>query len=125
MISATDSPFCCSISLLSSTKAPADLLRQHLAERRFSGAAQADQRDAAEERSRRGADALPPGENVLGLGDLRAASPCAARSRITGQSGVGSAAGMQVLEMRAHRVRETRRSSTIETLPLPLSSCAM
>ena len=69
MISATDKPVLRLDLLVELDEAPADLLRQHFAERGFAGAAQADQRDAGERHPplRRRAAA---GENVLGLRDL-------------------------------------------------------
>ena len=47
-----------------------------------------------------------------------------ANAEVTGQSGAGSAAGIKSSRC-APIAFDTRLSSTIETLPLPLSSCAM
>ncbi|MGY4367286.1 hypothetical protein ACVW1A_003351 [Bradyrhizobium sp. LB1.3] len=83
-------------------KAPADLLRQHPAERGLAGAAQADQRDAAERRAPRRRCAAA-GEQILGLRDLRRrrlaqeiAKHLPVRGRIP--------RGKQIFQMRAHRV---------------------
>ncbi|MGX1042617.1 hypothetical protein AB7M41_002323 [Bradyrhizobium diazoefficiens] len=102
MISATERPFCCSTSLLSSTKLQPTFFARDLAERGLAGAAQADQRDAAERRApRRGCAAA--GEHVLGLRDLRGrrlAQEIAKHLPVRRRIG----AGQQIFEMRAHRV---------------------
>ena len=104
MISATESPFCCSTSLLSSTKLQPTFFASILPERGFAGAAQADQRDAAERRAPRRRCAAA-GEQILGLRDLRRrrlAQEIAKHLPVRGRIGRGK----QIFEMRAHRVRD-------------------
>ena len=103
MISATDSPFCRLDLLVELDKAPADLLRQHLAEGGFAGAAQPDQRDAGKRHlcapRRRGRRDMS-----LGLRDLarrRLAQEIADHGPVRRRF----ACGNEVFEMRAHRVR--------------------
>ena len=103
MISATDKPFCASISLLSSTKLQPIFFASILpsvdlpAPRRPISAMPAN--DVC-----RCADAPLPDENVLGLRDLvrRGLAQEVAHHRPVRR---GLAGGNQVFEMRAHRVR--------------------
>ena len=122
MISATDNPFCASISLLSSTNFQPIFFASILpsvdlpAPRRPIRAMPANE-------IRRCAEGPVPESASLACATW-AGVALRKRSRITAQSGAGSVAGMRSSRC-APIAFDTRRSSTIETLPLPLSSCAM
>ena len=103
MISATDKPFCASISLLSSTKLQPIFFRQHLAQRGFAGATQSDQRDTGK-RHPPCCGTTATREHILGLGDLRR---CRLAHEIANDRPVGRrfGRGNEIFQMRAHCVR--------------------